>query len=423
MENETQNNEIIETKFGLIENDEDKNTLINNLSNYDIFKIDESKANDINIGNFSDSVVKVTSELFKDGLILEKTSKLFKCDASINSLMKFTKGGYGSAVMKEGKISEHAKFIPVDGDISKVISPFIVLQIASVALGQYFMYQINEKLGEILDIVKEISMKFEYEKMAKLETIVSEILEIKNKKTIDEIDIITLNNLKIKTKEIFKYYKIKIKKTTIDEIDFDDKKRFKSRVEKLLQNIGEFDLNYFMYKASNETLISIYALLYKAYIQNNDFENAGEVFDILKQYDKLIENEISSKLKDITNKILNQFDYIKENKDWIPNMFKKSVKALRTIQKIANPLNILFLIPSEKIDDKIYNAIISGKDFTKEHIEKYSKLKEEINNNSSKVIQANMNFIQNMERKNSIYYAEINNNKYALIENNKYLNN
>lgn len=418
MENETQNNEIIETKFGLIENDEEKNTLINNLSDYDIFKIDESKANDINIGNFSDSVVKVTSELFKDGLILEKTSKLFKCDTSINSLMKFTKGGYGSAVMKDGKISEHAKFIPVDGDISKVISPFIVLQIASVALGQYFMYQINEKLGEILDIVKEISMKMEYEKMAKLKTIISEIFEIKNKKTIDKNDINILNNLKKDAKDIFNYYEIKIKKTTIDEIDFDDKKRFKSRVEKLLQNIGEFDLNYFMYKTSNETLISIYALLYKAYIQNNDFENAEEVFDILKQYDKLFENEISSKLKDITNKILNRFDYIKENKDWIPNMFKKSVKTLRNIQKIANPLNILFLKPVEKIDDKIYDAITSGKDYTREHIEKYSKLKEEINNNSSKVIQANINFIQNMERKNSIYYAEINNNKYALIENN-----
>lgn len=421
MENGTQNNEIIEAKFGLIENDAEKNTLINNLSNYDIFKIDESKANDINIGNFSDSVVKVTSELFKDGLILEKTSKLFKCDTSINSLMKFTKGGYGSAVMKDGKISEHAKFIPVDGDISKVISPFIVLQIASVALGQYFMYQINEKLGEILDVVKEISMKMEYEKMAKLKTIISEIFEIKNKKTIDKNDIIILNNLKKDAKDIFNYYEIKIKKTTIDEIDFDDKKRFKSRVEKLLQNIGEFDLNYFMYKTSNETLISIYALLYKAYIQNNDFENAEEVFDILKQYDKLFENEISSKLKDITNKILNRFDYIKENKDWIPNMFKKSAKKITTIEKIRNP--ILFLIPVEKIYDKIYDAITSGKDYTREHIEKYSKLKEEINNNSSKVIQANINFIQNMERKNSIYYAEINNNKYALIENNKYLNN
>lgn len=416
MENEPKNNEIIETKFGLIENEEDKNTLINNLSNYDIFKIDESKANDINIGNFSDSVVKVTSELFKDGLILEKTSKLFKCDTSINSLMKFTKGGYGSAVMKEGKISEHAKFIPVDGDISKVISPFLVLQIASVALGQYFMYQINEKLGEILDVVKEISMKMEYEKMAELKAILSEIFEIKNKKTIDENDIIILNNLKKNAKYIFKYYEIKIENTTIDKIDFDDKKRFKSRVEKLLQNIGEFDLNYFMYKASNETLISIYALLYKAYIQNNKFEKAEEVFDILKQYDKLFENEISSKLKDITNKILNQFNYIKENKDWIPDIFKKSAKTITTIEKIRNP--ILFLIPVEKIYDKIYDAITSGKDFTKEHIEKYSKLKEEINNNSSKVIQANINFIQNMERKNSIYYAEINNNKYALIENN-----
>lgn len=397
MENETKNNEIIEVKFDLIENEADKNTLINNLSNYNIFKIDESNSNGINIGNFSDSVVKVASELFKDGLILEKTSKLFKCNTSINSLMKFTTGGYGSAIMKDGKISEHAKFFPVGGDISKVISPFLILQIASVALGQYFMYQINEKLGEILNIVKEISMKIEYEKMAELKTIISEILEIKNKKTIDKDDINKLDNLKQKTKDIFNYYEIKIKNTTINEIDFGNKKRFKSRIEELLKNIGEFDLNYYMYKASFETLISIYALLYKVYVQNNDFENAENIFAILKQYDKLFDNEISSKLKDITNKILNQFDYIQKNKDWIPN----------TLLIFVGPIFLL-------------SSFLGGncKDFTKEHIEKYSKLKEEINNNSSQVIKANINFIQNMERKNTIYYAEINNDKYALIENN-----
>lgn len=400
MENETKNNEIIEVKFDLIENEADKNTLINNLSNYNIFKIDESNSNGINIGNFSDSVVKVASELFKDGLILEKTSKLFKCDTSINSLMKFTTGGYGSAIMKDGKISEHAKFFPVGNDISKVISPFLILQIASVALGQYFMYQINEKLGEILNIVKEISMKIEYEKMAELKTIISEILVIENKKAIDKNDISILNDLKIKAKDIFNYYEIKIKNTTIDEIDFGNKKRFKSRIEELLKNIGEFDLNYYMYKASFETLISIYALLYKGYAQNNDFENAENIFDILKQYDKLFDNEISSKLKDITNKILNQFDYIQKNKDWIPN----------TLFKVGIFVSPIFLLSS----------FLGGncKDFTKEHIEKYSKLKEEINNNSSQVIKANINFIKNMERKNTIYYAEINNNKYALIENN-----
>ena len=400
MENETKNNEIIEAKFNLIENEEDKNTLINNLSNYNIFKIDESNSNGINIGNFSDSVVKVASKLFKDGLILEKTSKLFKCDTSINSLMKFTTGGYGSAIMKDGKISEHAKFFPVGGDISKVISPFLILQIASVALGQYFMYQINEKLGEILNIVKEISMKMEYEKMAELKTIISEILEIKNKKTIDKDDINKLDNLKQKTKDIFNYYEIKIKNTTINEIDFGNKKRFKSRIEELLKNIGEFDLNYYMYKASFETLISIYALLYKVYAQNNDFENVENIFAILKQYDKLFDNEISSKLKDITNKILNQFDYIQKNKDWIPN----------TLFKVGIFVSPIFLLSS----------FLGGscKDFTKEHIEKYSKLKEEINNNSSQVIKANINFIQNMERKNTIYYAEINNDKYALIKNN-----
>lgn len=416
MENETKNNEIIEVKFDLIENEADKNTLINNLSNYNIFKIDESNSNGINMGNFSDSVVKVASELFKDGLILEKTSKLFKCDTSINSLMKFTTGGYGSAIMKDGKISEHAKFFPVGDDISKVISPFLILQIASVALGQYFMYQINEKLGEILNIVKEISMKIEYEKMAELKTIISEILVIENKKAIDKNDISILNDLKIKAKDIFNYYEIKIKNTTIDEIDFGNKKRFKSRIEELLKNIGEFDLNYYMYKASFETLISIYALLYKGYVQNNDFENAENIFAILKQYDKLFDNEISSKLKDITNKILNQFDYIQKNKDWIPDtVLKVGTSIMGTSMIVLNPI---FLFGSFLGGKGVYNKITSGKDFTKEHIEKYSKLKKEINNNISQVMKANINFIQNMERKNTIYYAEINNDKYALIENN-----
>lgn len=368
MENETKNNEIIKVKFDLIENEADKNTLINNLSNYNIFKIDESNSNGINIGNFSDSVVKVASELFKDGLILEKTSKLFKCDTSINSLMKFTTGGYGSAIMKDGKISEHAKFFPVGDDISKVISPFLILQIASVALGQYFMYQINEKLGEILNIVKEISMKIEYEKMAELKTIISEILVIENKKAIDKNDISILNDLKIKAKDIFNYYEIKIKNTTIDEIDFGNKKRFKSRIEELLKNIGEFDLNYYMYKASFETLISIYALLYKGYVQNNDFENAENIFAILKQYDKLFDNEISSKLKDITNKILNQFDYIQKNKDWIPDtVLKVGTSIMGTSMIVLNPI---FLFGSFLGGKGVYNKITSGKDFTKEHIEK-----------------------------------------------------
>lgn len=88
-------------------------------------------------------------------------------------------------------------------------------------------------------------------------------------------------------------------------------------------------------------------------------------------------------------------------------------RKINTFIKIIRP----GLFITEKISGAIYNKITSGKDFTKEHIEKYSKLKEEINN-SSQVIQANINFIQNMERKNTIYYAEINNDKYALIENN-----
>lgn len=409
MEYNEQNNEIIAPQFDLIENEEDKNALVNNLDNFDIFKINDSKLNNtdngINIGNFFDGIVKVGNELFKNGLILRESSKLFKCDTSIKSLMEFTTGGYGSAIVDKGKIVGQANFFPVGGDMTKLVSPFLVLQIASVALGQYFMYQINEKLGELLDIVKLISMKFECEKMAELKTIISEIDEVKNKETIDKKDINKLDNLKKETKDILHYYELKIESSKIEEINFGDKKRFKYRIEKLLQNIGEFDLNYYMYKKSYEVLISIYALLYYAYIQNNDFKQADKIFDILKGYNKLFNDEIYSKLKSITDKILEQFHYIQENKNWIPNLMQ------------FLPLPLLAPIPPV-VHYKIFKKIKSSPDFTKEYIEKYNKLKEEIDNNSSQVIEKNKNFIQNINRKNTIYYAEINSEKYALIEKN-----
>lgn len=57
------------------------------------------------------------------------------------------------------------------------------------------MFEINEKLGQLLDMVKEISMKFEYEKIAKLKTIqseIGEILEVNSSKIIDKSTITKL---------------------------------------------------------------------------------------------------------------------------------------------------------------------------------------------------------------------------------------
>lgn len=174
MTKKAQNSEVATPTFEVVANESDKQSLINNLDNFDIIKINKNTKKDEKFEIFSDSVVRISSELIKDGLILNTATQLFKCDTPITQLMRLG-DGYGSAIMSNGKITGQAPFVQARGDMAKILSPFLALQVASIVLGQHFMFEINEKLGQLLDMVKEISMKFEYEKIAKLKTIQSEM--------------------------------------------------------------------------------------------------------------------------------------------------------------------------------------------------------------------------------------------------------
>lgn len=429
MTKKAQNSEVATPTFEVVANESDKKSLINNLDNFDIIKINKSTKKDEKFEIFSDSVVRISSELIKDGLILNTATQLFKCDIPITQLMRLG-DGYGSAIMSNGKITGQAPFVQAGGDMAKILSPFLALQVASIVLGQHFMFEINEKLGQLLDMVKEISMKFEYEKIAKLKTIqskIGEILEVNSSKIIDKSTITKLEQLKEKAKDIFHYYETKIENTKIEKIDFGDNKRFQSRIERLLHNINDFDLNFAMYRYSKEILIYIYRLLYAAYMQNADFSKAEMVFNTLKHHDKVFDDKMSNKLMGITNKILEQLKYIQKHKDWIPNAvlkpFDTAVDKQEWIPEKAKSFvkfatDILCFNCFNPIREKIHEVATNDKDdnTAKPHIASYSKLQEEIKENNSKVIQDNVKFIQRIEKKHSVYCAQIDGDNYVLIE-------
>ncbi|MEI0567820.1 hypothetical protein [Brachyspira pulli] len=108
---EENKNEIANINFELVESEEEKKYLIENLDKFEI--IDLSNSNNIDLSNVSDSIVKVTTELLKDGIILKEATELFKCSAPLSKLMSFKDGTFGGAVIgKNSLIQAQAHFTP-----------------------------------------------------------------------------------------------------------------------------------------------------------------------------------------------------------------------------------------------------------------------------------------------------------------------
>ena len=168
---EENKNEIANINFELVESEEEKKYLIENLDKFEI--IDLSNSNNIDLSNVSDSIVKSAYEIFKNGILLNRTSELLKCSAPLNELMRYKDGSYGGAIINQTskRIEAQAHFTPAN-NVTKFISPFVILQIASIALGQYFMFTIDSKLENILKYIRDISTKIEYEKMASIKTVI-----------------------------------------------------------------------------------------------------------------------------------------------------------------------------------------------------------------------------------------------------------
>jgi hypothetical protein len=71
-------------------------------------------------------------------------------------LMQYRDGLLGTPLTKGGKIVGHAGLESMSG----VVTPMLVFTAMSVATGQYFLYQINESLNDILDEIKRVKDLF-----------------------------------------------------------------------------------------------------------------------------------------------------------------------------------------------------------------------------------------------------------------------
>lgn len=90
---EENKNEIANINFELVESEEEKKYLIENLDKFEIVSFEN-----LDLSNISDSIVKSAYEIFKNGILLNRTFELLKCSAPLNELMRYKDGSYGGAI-------------------------------------------------------------------------------------------------------------------------------------------------------------------------------------------------------------------------------------------------------------------------------------------------------------------------------------
>lgn len=398
---EENKNEIANINFELVESEEEKKYLIENLDKFEI--IDLSNSNNIDLSNISDSIVKGTTELLKDAVILKEAAELFKCSAPLSKLMNFKDGTFGGAIIgKNSLIQAQAHFTPISSSAAAFVGVTIALQIASIALGQYFMFQINEKLTVILKKVQEISAKLEYKEIASFKTVISELADIKDKKNITEYDINNLIDLRKRTKDVLYYYEQKIMNKNEDSINLGNKQKFMRRIEKLIENIGEFDLDYYMYKAASEVLIYIDIFLYNFHIKTSNFQNAELVLEKMKNYNNLFEDKVKEKIKNLLNKMIDQFHYIYDHRGHLKDKFAIVAGLL------LNPL-ISSAITSIKTNEE---AI----EFLNKKLKKYDDIRYQMHFPSNEAINLVKNITNEIDKERVVYHFDYNDKEYAFIE-------
>lgn len=264
------------------------------------------KSNKVNI---SDGIVKSGVEILRDTSLIKETSKLFKCTVNASELGKINGKygeGFGTAVYKNGKLDGHAAFNNVDGgDIYKIITPFAVYQVASIAFGQYFMLQINHSLKDIDSKLNEILKHFENEKQAKIVSLINAVRVMSQEENLDDGDIMFLKHIKLEADDIRLYH--------LSNLLDNSSKRVSEYVsidnylvaEKIMQACDIFTYKY--YTKSNEpksAIKSIQRLLNTEKILENDFNMISK----FSEKDKIVLKSLEGRSK----KIDNEFAYLKK---------------------------------------------------------------------------------------------------------------
>ena len=154
------------------------------------YKILPMKPNSMNeVQNLISNLVGTGANV---GIASQMTRGLFKATAPLEKLMQLASGGYGSAIMKNGKIAGHAGFIKAG---STLFTPLIAFQIASMITGQYFLANITKQLNSIQEKLDELINLFHIERRAKLKKNFILLQEYARRKSFENEDFVLIKSI------------------------------------------------------------------------------------------------------------------------------------------------------------------------------------------------------------------------------------
>ena len=225
--------------------------------------------------NLTDTAVKSGAEILRDARLANEGSRLFKSTVDASKLSKIDgkfDSGLGTAVREDGELKGHAAFNVLGGeDIAKIVTPFAFYQVASIALGQQFMCEINENLKDINEKLDKILEHFENEKRAEILALINCVYLLSQSRNLDESDKIFLKDIKFKADRIRLYYFI----------------NFKNVLKKDEENTTK---NYILAEKIMQTCD---VLIYKHYLNIGETDKAISAMQRLIDTEKILENDFA----------------------------------------------------------------------------------------------------------------------------------
>ncbi|MEI0701437.1 hypothetical protein [Brachyspira intermedia] len=257
-------NIINNTQFDLINSEEERKCLAENLNNFSI----------LNLNNLSDKdnyIVKGASELLKAAILSSESSKLFKSKCPLSDSEKTNNYIYANVF-------------------------------------KYLILKMNEKLDHIIDKLetyKILTLQTKEIKTEEIGDIINIVYRLKSKINYSRIndDLEELNRLKGQAQDLNNYY---IKKYDFEQdnnkIHFDFLPiiliEYIRRIKLFENSLKEFYLINNLYELSLETLIYINIALCNYYIKTSNFKEAYSIINEMFDSNSLFNNNVK-KVKDI----------------------------------------------------------------------------------------------------------------------------
>lgn len=402
---------------------EDPSKVLSNLEKYEIFQVVRNDETADKINQYSDSIVKIGTEIARDILVSQQIPKNLFISSVDPSLLSNLKGGFGTAIFKDGKISEHAPFFKADLDLSKVVTPFIVMQVASIALGQHFMFEINNKLGKISKDIKEIKERLDDIEISKLETFERYLREKQNGVTKEHIFYIetevqnTINNI---LGIFFKTIRSKMeqaRKITASGFSL----TASGSVEKLKKELQELELEKYIgiYQYAEFLLIFSIFLTWQYYISENNFEEADKVYKKIIQREKELDEDFKKiyyGYQQMRERIFEEMKKIQKLSDTKANLVDPLELSKKIVKKIPmfDPFGIknktaaiIDCVKDSELNKKVFDPF-GIVDYIKDNEELFSPLRSHIEN-----VPQRKSF---MNTKQEVVYIQQDDKVFALIQ-------